>query len=253
MRNGLTPYCESGELTGIAGSNTTLAPAQRRAADQLARGMAAANIGLLRAPAGMGKTTILRELQRKTAGAFVMTQHFMTLLKERPPAAIEETFMEVLQRAMDLSDTVIVDDLHLVTEVVQGYEYPRANLLNAAMSVVLGDAEVRNKKFIFAVNGETEPAPVRHRALSREMDEFEPEDFASVCHHYLPETSGRLDFGKIHRFAPALNAYQLKNACLWVRLHCAEPTTEFFIEYLHSQNSPATWIWRKSRQSAGEI
>jgi len=39
-----------------------------------------------------------------------------------------------------------VDDLHLVMEVVEAYKNPRANLINAAVSVVLADAEARNKK-----------------------------------------------------------------------------------------------------------
>ncbi len=236
MRSARSAYIEDREWKARTASDTTLTPAQQKAADDVLAGMAAADVCLLRASAGMGKTTVLRKLHRNLGGAFVIAQEFMTLLKKRSPAAIEETFMEVLQRAIEQSDMVIVDDLHLVTEVVQGYDYPRANLINAAMSVVLTHAESRNKKFLFAVNGENEPAPVRHRALSWEMDGFEPEDFAAICRHYLGDAAERLDFSRIHLFAPALSAYQLKNACLWLGLRHDVPDTEAFIDYLRSRN-----------------
>jgi ATP-dependent 26S proteasome regulatory subunit len=44
----------------------------------------------------------------------------------------------------------------------------------------------------------------------------------------------QLDFDKIHRFAPRLNAHQLKGACLWHRAHPSIDTNEF-IDYLRSQ------------------
>jgi len=72
------------------------------------------------------------------------------------------------------------------------------------------------RKFLFCTNGENEPPPVRHRALVWEMDDFEPEDIARISGHYLGQANDQLDFDKIHRFAPALNGYQIKNACLWL-------------------------------------
>ncbi len=43
-----------------------------------------------------------------------------------------------------------------------------------------------------------------------------------------------MDFDKIFRFAPKLNAHQLKAACQWL-VKCQDPTTDRFIEYLRSQ------------------
>ena len=224
------------ELTLAIGSGIRLTPAQQRAADGLLSGMAAGGVCVLKGAAGMGKTTVLRWLRSRLGGAFVTARQFMNLLKERTPTAIEETFMEVLESALKSQDVALVDDLHLVTEVVQGFNYPRTNLINAALSAVLSEAEARDKKVLFSMTGESELAAVRHRALSWEIDEFEAEDFACVCRRYLGEASERLDFDKIHRFAPALNVYQIKNACLWLGLRYGEPTTNSFIDYLHSHN-----------------
>lgn len=214
----------------------TLAPAQQKAADDLLTGMAAGNVCVFRAGPGMGKTTVLRWMQAKLGGSLVVAGQFMTLLKKRSPAAIEETFMEVLETTLETSDVAMVDDLHLVMEVVEAYNNPRANLINAAVSVVLADAEARNKKFLFSMHGENEPPPVRHRALVWEMDDFEPEDLACISGHYLGNASDQLDFDKIHRFAPALNGYQIKNACLWLAQREDELSTELFIDFLRSRN-----------------
>ncbi|HTU44653.1 MAG TPA: ATP-binding protein [Bryobacteraceae bacterium] len=224
------------ELTLAIGSGIRLTPSQQRAADGLLSGMATGGVCVLEGAAGMGKTTVLRWLRSTLGGAFVTARQFMNLLKERTPTAIEETFMEVLESALKSQDVALVDDLHLVTEVVQGFNYPRTNLINAALNAVLSEAEARDKKVLFSMTGENEPAAVRHRALSWEIDEFEAEDFACLCRRYLVEASERLDFDKIHRFAPALNVYQIKNACLWLGLRYGEPTTDSFIDYLHSHN-----------------
>jgi len=77
---------------------------------------------------------------------------------------------------------------------------------------------------------------VRHRALVWEMDDFEPEDIARISGHYLGQANDQLDFDKIHRFAPALNGYQIKNACLWLAKRDNEITTESYIDFLRLRN-----------------
>ncbi|MCU1276378.1 MAG: ATPase, central domain protein [Bryobacterales bacterium] len=44
-----------------------------------------------------------------------------------------------------------------------------------------------------------------------------------------------MDYAKIHRFAPALNAHQLQNACVWLARE-TDLHSDRFIEYLCSQN-----------------
>ncbi len=41
---------------------------------------------------------------------------------------------------------------------------------------------------------------------------------------------------RFHRFAPALNGYQIKNACLWLAKHDNEITTESYIDFLRWRN-----------------
>src|SRR5262249_5302275 len=51
---------------------------------------------------------------------------------------------------------------------------------------------------------------------------------------FLGDAGRALDFAKVHRFAPKLNAHQLRGACLWFKDR-APVETNAFVEYLRSQ------------------
>jgi len=211
-----------------------LTPVQQKVFDELIVGLSVGNVCVLQGDAGVGKTTILRQVQRSTDGAFITARQFMTLLTERQPAALEETFLELLDKSLQNADVVLIDDLHLITSVVEAYEYPRAHLLNAVLTAILGEAQWRRKSLLFAISGEYLPEPVRQRAYLWEVDEFAAQDYEAICRCYLDD-AGKLDYPKIYRFAPALNGYQLRNACAWLRRE-REWNTDGFIEYLSSRN-----------------
>jgi len=71
---------------------------------------------------------------------------------------------------------------------------------------------------------------------SGEIAEFTAEDYSMICAAYLDaESAARIDYTKVHRFAPALNGHQLKNSCRAMRKEDGIDT-ESFIAYLNSQN-----------------
>src|SRR5688572_21470895 len=102
-----------------------LTPSQRAAADGLLRGISTGPILILESSAGMGRTTILKHVHAALAGSFVGIRQIMTALMSRQPAAIEEAFLETVERAFDRNDLVIVDDLHMIYSVADGLNYPR--------------------------------------------------------------------------------------------------------------------------------
>jgi transitional endoplasmic reticulum ATPase len=92
---------------------------------------------------------------------------------------------------------------------------------------------------------------VQARAWTFDIGEFTAADYEVICAHYLSrESTVGLEFAKIHRFAPALNAHQLRKACLWPANRNGL-TTDAFIAYLSSNNmtsnvaieevQPVTW------------
>src|SRR5260370_32923846 len=65
------------------------------------------------------------------------------------------------------------------------------------------------------------------------MECFRVEDYAALVQSVDGDIK-HWDFEKIFRFAPKLNAHQLKAACQWL-VNYKELGTDVFIEYLRSQ------------------
>jgi transitional endoplasmic reticulum ATPase len=210
-----------------------LSPAQEHAFEGLLRGIAAGEVLVLKGRAGAGKTTILQKVQAVVGGVLLGMRQFMASLTAQDPAAIEETFLQMIEQSLANAEIVLVDDLHLITEVVNACEYPRSYLLDAALTAILGEAAALKKKLVFSVDGEA-PWPVARRAYSWDIGEFTAEDYECICRTLLPDSGGPLDYARIHRFAPALSARQLCNACNWLG---KEPglDTDNFVEYLRSK------------------
>lgn len=152
-----------------------LTPVQQKAAKCLLCCLQAGEVVVLEGRPGMGKTTILREVHRQAGGTLAGMRQFLDLLMARGPAAIEGAFLDLLDTALAAHDIVFVDDLHLVTNVVESWGYSRTFLLDAALTAILGEAAAQGKKIVFATAAEA-PWPVRRRAFTCEIGEFAAED-----------------------------------------------------------------------------
>jgi ATP-dependent 26S proteasome regulatory subunit len=214
---------------------TKLCPAQQTALDGLLAAAAIGNILVLRG-VGMGKTTVLHEVHRSLGGAFLTVKGFVDAMRPRHPLAIEETFEQWVRDALAAHDTVLLDDLNLISDVTGGCgSYPRPGFLNAAMTGLAAYVVEARKKLILAC-GYYPTAPIHHRSYTFGIDDFKPADYEFLCHASLgPERSGRLDYAKIHRYAPHLNAHQLTGAAVWLRNESGLDT-ERFIDFLRSQH-----------------
>ena len=189
----------------------------------------------LEGEAGSGKTLILEEVHRARGGALLGMREFIASLQVHSPAAIEDSFVRMVEQAMADNEVVLVDDLHRVMNTVESCNYPRAELLDAALTAVLDQATSLGRKLVFAVEDRI-PSPIQQRAYTCKIDDFTPADFECVCRVHLGEhLTARLNFSEIHRFAPKLNGHQLRKACVWLQ-RVSGLNTEGFIDYLHSQH-----------------
>jgi ATP-dependent 26S proteasome regulatory subunit len=210
-----------------------LTPVQRAAAESLRSAIGCGNVVVLQGDVGRGKTTILKSVQADLGGLFLGMRDFILALEAREPFAIEEAWLRLLEASLAEHDLVFLDDMHLIASVVEGYGYPRPNLLNAAITAVMEQAD-GNKKIVFAVE-EDAPEPISRRAQAFEIAEFTSEDYGAICSSYLAIGLDSLDYERIHRFAPSLNAHQLKTACSCLG-SVPDLDTDRFIEYLVSRN-----------------
>ena len=131
---------------------------------------------------------------------------------------------------------MILDDFHLIAAVVNACDYNRSYLLDVALTAILDQATGRNLRLLVAMDDGDLPRPLESRAFVAEIDTFTPADYGSICRAYLSATTARrLDYAEIYRFAPELNAHQIRNACVWLRDQ-PELDTRRFTEYLAGQN-----------------
>ena len=234
------------------GEPLVLTPAQQSAANHLIATLPADSVLILRGDAGAGKTTIMETLRAETGGILLGMRNFVDMLMLRRPDAVEQSFVEMIQEAMADHEVVLVDDFHLITAITGHYNYTRAGLMDAALEGIASTACAQSRKLVLATNKEDPPSSMRSRAWCFDIGDFTPADYEAIARAYPPWAGDarQLDYAKIHRFAPKLNAHQLKSACLWPD-HRRGCTTEAFIEYLSSiditsnvdreEVQPVTW------------
>jgi ATP-dependent 26S proteasome regulatory subunit len=213
-----------------------LLPAQQQALDKLERNVRAHHVTSLMGRAGAGKTSILRVLHERLGGAYLTTRQFIEASSNSHPLALDETVYKVLYEALSSNPAVLVDDFHLVAIVsCCAHGNPRLNLLAAALVPIAQMARDSGKRLVFAT--ENIPVPgIFERVPYAQIPPFEVDDYAKLCTTYLPtERAQALDVRKIHRFAPNLNARQLRNTCNALR-DDNRLDTDRFIEYLREHH-----------------
>jgi SpoVK/Ycf46/Vps4 family AAA+-type ATPase len=90
-----------------------------------------------------------------------------------------------------------------------------------------------DRKLIFSTTSHL-AEPAAQRSYSFGIDKFKVEDYTALAQIWLGPKAASLDFEKIFRFAPKLNAHQLKAACTWLAEH-PSLGTDVFMDYLRSQ------------------
>jgi transitional endoplasmic reticulum ATPase len=214
---------------------TPLTPVQQAAFDTLQARLAAHHVAILSARPGMGKTQILRALFAKTGGVHLTSRDFVEASTHRDPLSLDETIYGVLHGALETHDTVIVDDFHFVSAACGAPMYPRQSFLAAALLPLAALARDRGKTLVFTSEG----APLVglfERCPVVSLGAFTPADYEAICASYLGAVSARrLDYGRIHRFAPKLTARQLHHTCVALR-DDDSLETERFVEYLREHH-----------------
>jgi len=210
-----------------------LCPAQKTAFDYLSAGLQVGSILRLWGGVGRGKTTVLTELHKQVGGAFLNMKDFVEASTGKHPLALEETLYQLIVDTLKAHPLVIVDDIHLLDLFSAGcHFYPRSGYFNSIMMGLCTYALDAKKKLIFGTRSDFAEAAAQ-RSYSFGIERFKVEDYAALVETFQSDVK-QLDFQKIFRFAPKLNAHQLKAACQWL-VNYKELTTDLFIEYLRSQ------------------
>jgi len=211
-----------------------LCPSQQQAYDGLTRGLQVGSILYLWAGTGRGKTTILKNLQQDTGAAFLDLRDFLAEQEKRHPLSLEESFAKILRSKIRKHKIVLFDDIQLLDLGHTCHFYPRAHYFNAIVMALVTEIINNGRKVVFSTTGHL-PESAKERSYAFGISKFTVEDYRWLANHWLGEKAAKnLDLEKVYRFAPKLNAHQLKAACDWVK-QFKDLNTDSFIEYLRSQ------------------
>ncbi|HEX8851050.1 MAG TPA: ATP-binding protein [Gemmatimonadaceae bacterium] len=211
-----------------------LTPAQQRALDTLLA--LPAGVGILTARRGMGRTAILRAAHAALGGRMLGAADLTRALETRHPLAAEDALYRLLADALGEHETVVVDDLHLVTTPLLGSNfYPRQGIVRAPLAALADEAAQGGRRLI-AASDSGPLASLWPRSRSVTLEELAPEDYAHVARACLGDSAAHLDFARVHRFARRLSARQLRESCEAVAADAAAGTldTERFVDHLRA-------------------
>lgn len=213
----------------------SLSPAQASAREMLARGLQIGQILALGGETGRGKSTVLRHLHHETGGALLKIHDVLQASTSNHPLALEETFFGLVLAAMKAHQTVIVDDFQLLHDLTCcSHFYPRLRWLEAP-ALALCDYAAQTRRTLIFSHGASLPGAIYERAIKATISRFQAGDYEALVRIWLAEAAAALDFTKIYRFAPKLNAHQLKAACDWLSRFEGGISTVTFIDYLRLQ------------------
>jgi ATP-dependent 26S proteasome regulatory subunit len=190
----------------------------------------------LQSATGLGKTKILRQLQQKLGGVYLNNKEVIETAASKHPLQLEDAFYTVILNALKDHEIVFVDDFDLIYQLFCCNHFnPRQHFIEAPMLLLCEYAEAAGKKLVFAA--QDLPASAARRAYTVELARFQVIDYCAIAEAWLgTERVEAIDFARVFRFAPKLNAHQIKAACEWLKATQAEEiNTERFTEYLRSK------------------
>ncbi len=214
-----------------------LSPAQQSSYDRLVKSLRIGEFVVVHGRDGRGKTTVLRELHANQKSKFLDMRDYVEDLKHKDPFQMEEVLESLIRNAYSKADLVILDDVDLLYDVICGcgYKevYPRQKFVEATFKNIVNLVVESGKRLVLGTSGSS-PDAIQSRTYWASIEKFTLKDYEHLCGIFLGPKVESIDMAKVFRFAPKLNAHQLKSACLWLKDESGLDT-EIFIDYLRSQ------------------
>lgn len=210
-----------------------LSPSQQIAYDRLLELLPKNPIISLVSERSYGRTTILQKLNRYLNGQFIRLANIFEEMKIAHPLQLEETLVKTLQKAFQENDYVICDDFHEIKKPLGGcyYDPARPSVWSFALDNLLHSLEQSGKHLILGNRESWLGVPFDANCLTVEIPEFTPLDFDILFQEMGAFNTNQLNFERVHRFVPKLDANQIRKACNYVQASDLEDTQEF-IQFL---------------------
>ncbi|MEJ0037951.1 MAG: AAA family ATPase [Gammaproteobacteria bacterium] len=217
------PRAVPGPDTGIR-----LSPAQLVAYEKAEKLLEVSPIVIVMGQGGSGRTTILKALARKYSGTLLEPEDATPATVARVGGVSDVASSALILRALERSDTVLLDFGVGVATGKRGSYYS----LIARRHIY--DTVLRTGKRLI-VAGYASPLPAQSYGSDTAwvtIPGFKPEDYIAFAESIMgKEKAAGIDFKLVYRFASMLSGHQLKMACGLMAQEKA-PTAEMFIDCL---------------------
>lgn len=216
-------------------SEFALTPTQKISREELLKAVRSGCVVHFHAETGMGKTAVLESVHKELGGVYLTNRELMEAAGLKHPLQLEDVFYSVVLDAMKAHDIVFVDNFQLINNIFCcNHFYPRLGFFTIPMLLLCDYAAAVGKKLVLCTTGDLTSVGQRC-SHTVQINRFEAADYAALCGQWLgPDMAKRVDFGKVFRYAPKLNGYQLRSVCEGLRSQ-NNADTESFIEYLRTR------------------
>src|SRR5829696_4642915 len=179
-------------------ASPTLCSTQQRALDQVLGAARPGSLVGLVASSGNGKSMLLDVAQKRLGGRILGAAEFQDAIARHHPLAVEDAFYDLVSDALGKNEVVLVDDLHLLMQVLEGcHSYPRGGLIYATLIALGTQARATNLTVIVASAYANQF--LFHYGTRVSMAELDAADYRTICSSYLSgEQIAALDFAKIY-------------------------------------------------------
>ncbi len=218
----------------IASSTIQLCPAQQEAYQFLVAWQNKTPVLHLSSSSGLGKTSILQEIQRLTGAHWLDVRSLVRDVAERHPLAMQDALWELLIAAIEQHSQIIIDDFHLFFTYASNCSlHPRGSYHETVMKAVLLAIESKQSQLILGSHGGL-PEALSDLEWSTSISGFAVEDYRHLFTAFLSDAAASIDFDSVFQFAPHLNIYRIERICHWLANNEAV-TTEVLLDFIQNQ------------------
>jgi len=215
-----------------------LIPAQQSAYQDLVEAARPGSVTYLVGDVGIGKTTLLRRLQEELGGALITSEDLLKAIAGGHPQAIDESVFGLLDGALRHNQTVLVDDIDIITYANSAeLSYPRAHLFGLAFTALAETARSSNRRLVFALDSQYEDRLAKRmigRAQTVTFPHLGVTDYSAVLSGALGDLPTDFRVEKIFTSSSRLSIYQLLSTCEYLRDQL-DLSTEGFLEVLQTK------------------
>ena len=238
-----TRFTQVPAVRAAGGELPVLTPSQQAAYEKLEALLTVTPIVALCAPAGVGRSTIVRQLIAKHGGEIITMQEILEATGVREGVSADVAVSPMIIRALQRSDLVVIDDFTALA--LQGVT--RSNFFNGVTAKHLRQTAAQMGKRLVLTGrvpamwesvGDLyggQSAPVM-------MAPFSVADYEQLVTNMLGAKLAKdVDFKLLYRYASLLNGHQLRMACELMVKKSLPATADAFIgcleDYILSSNT----------------